>query len=178
MAEILLAWIQHGLYPVGLVGRIRILLALQADAHVLRIGTMLVLDVQFVADTLEVTAVDLHTRLVGIHLHEDTGLGAVEAGADLILLGLCFSMVYLPSGVLLSPDLTFAPTGFLPNEILYDLTTISPLSKYILRFAFSTRMLSMGEVSMALGDSFSDEQENKRNVSTSRSIRDNFIRSF
>jgi len=36
----------------------------------------------------------------------------------------------------------------------------------------------MGEESMALGDSFSDVQENKRNVSKSRSIRDNFIRSF
>ena len=36
----------------------------------------------------------------------------------------------------------------------------------------------MGEVSMGLGDSLSDEQDNKRNVSKSRSIRLIFIGCF
>ena len=90
MAVILFAWIQCGLYPIELVGRIRKLLALQADAHVLRIGSMLVLDIQFVADTLEVTAVHLNTRLVGEHLHENTGLGAVKAGTYLLVVALSF----------------------------------------------------------------------------------------
>ena len=37
-----------------------------------------------------------------------------------------------------------------PSEILYVLTIFSPLRKCIWRFAFSTRMLSMGEESMSL----------------------------
>ena len=81
MAEVLLARIQRGLYPLGLVGRVRILLALQTYAHVLRINeVLLVMDIHLVAYTLEVTAINLHARLVGEHLHEDTCLRRVEAG--------------------------------------------------------------------------------------------------
>ena len=76
----------------------------------------------------------------------------------------------LTFGRLVVTGLDLRSTGFLPSEILYVLTTFSPLRKCIWRFAFSTRMLSMGEVCMALGVSFSDEQENKRNVSKSRSV--------
>ena len=106
MAEVLLARIQSGLYPLRLVGRIGILLALQTDTHVLRIGTMFVLDVQFVADTLEVTAVHLYTGLVGKHLHEDTGLGAIEAGTYLcvvtlaVLEGVQTPVVVVTTGIL------------------------------------------------------------------------------
>ena len=64
------------------------------------------LDVQLVAHTLEVTAVDLYTRLVGEHLHEDTGLRAVKAGADLsvvalaVLIGVQTPVVVVTTGIL------------------------------------------------------------------------------
>ncbi len=88
MAEVFLTRLYDGLYPLGLVGRIRIFLTLQADADVLWIGTVLVLDVQFVANTLEITTVYLYTRLVGKHFHEDTSLGRIEAGANLCVVAL------------------------------------------------------------------------------------------
>lgn len=88
VAEVLLSRIQYGLYPLWLVGRVGILLALKTYADVLRIRSVLVLDVQFVANTLEVSAVYLYTRLVGEHLHEDTGFRRIEAGADLCVVAL------------------------------------------------------------------------------------------
>ena len=89
MAEVLLARIQRGLYPLGLVGRVGILLALQTYAHVLRIyEILLVVDIHLVAYTLEVTAIDLHTWLVGEHLHKDACLRRVEAGTYLCVITL------------------------------------------------------------------------------------------
>ena len=78
VTEILLTWTENRLHPVLLVGAVGELLALQADTHVLRIGTVLVLYVQLIANTLEVATIYLYARLVGKHLHEDTGLGAIE----------------------------------------------------------------------------------------------------
>ena len=106
MAEVLLTRLYNGLYPLWLVGRIRILLAFETYADMLRIRTMLVLDVQLVANTLEVTAVNLYARLVGEHLHEDTCLGAVEACADLsiialtVLIGVQTPVVVVTTGIL------------------------------------------------------------------------------
>ena len=79
MAVVFLARIQHGLYPVLLVGAVGILLTLQANTDVLGIGATLVLDIWLVADALEVAAIDLNTRFVGVHLHEDACYGTVEA---------------------------------------------------------------------------------------------------
>ena len=56
--------------------------------------------------TLEITAVNLYTRLVGIHLHKDTSLRRVEASANLcvvaltILIGVQTEVVVITSGVL------------------------------------------------------------------------------
>ena len=80
MAVVLFARIQHGLYPVLLVGAVGILLTLQTNTDVLGIYTTLVLDVRLVANALEVAAIDLNARLVGVHLHEDARCGTVEAG--------------------------------------------------------------------------------------------------
>ena len=49
---------------------------------------MLAGDVLIGTYTLEVTAVNLYTWLVGKHLHQDTCLGAVEAGANLCVVAL------------------------------------------------------------------------------------------
>ena len=82
MAEVLLAWIENGLNPIWMIWRIGIFLALQAYAYVLRIGdATLAGDILISTYALEVSAINLYTRLVGKHLHQDTGLGAVEAGA-------------------------------------------------------------------------------------------------
>ena len=79
MAEVLLAWIQHGASPLRMVGTVGILLALKTYADVLGIlHTVLADDVGILANALEVTAVNLYARLIGEHLHEDTGLGAVK----------------------------------------------------------------------------------------------------
>ena len=40
------------------------------------------------AYTLEIAAVNLYTRLVGKHLHEDTCLGTVKAGTNLSIITL------------------------------------------------------------------------------------------
>jgi hypothetical protein len=75
MTVVFLAWIQGGLYPIRMVGRIRILLALQANAYVLRVGeTVLACDLGIWTYTLEVSTIYLNTRFVGEHLHEDTCL--------------------------------------------------------------------------------------------------------
>ena len=72
----------------------------------LRIRTVLVLDIQLVSNTLEVAAVDLYTRLIGKHLHEDAGLGAIEACADLcvvalaVLIGVQTPVVVVTTGIL------------------------------------------------------------------------------
>ena len=107
MAEVLLAWIQSWLNPLWVVGRIGILLALQAYAYVLRIGdATLAGNILIGTYALEVTAVNLNTRLVGKHLHEDTGLGAVKACANLsvvaltILIGIQAEVVVVASSVL------------------------------------------------------------------------------
>ena len=87
MAEVLLARIQHGAGPLGMVGAVGILLALQTDANVLGILlTKLADDVLFTIDTLEITTIYLYTRLVGIHLHEDTRLGAIERSTNLCVI--------------------------------------------------------------------------------------------
>ena len=75
MAEILLTGVQDGLYPFWMVGRIGILLALEADTHVLGVGdAMLAGNILIGTDALEVTAIYLYARLVGKHLHEDACL--------------------------------------------------------------------------------------------------------
>ncbi len=80
---ILLSWLQGcispSLYALGNLGRrIRILLALEADAHVLRI-----LDSVLAGNTcaLEVTGVNLDSWLIGEDLEEDSALWRVEACA-------------------------------------------------------------------------------------------------
>ena len=84
MAVVLLTGIQHRACPLGMVGAVRILLALQADADMLRILlSKLAHDILLAANTLEVAAVDLDTGLVGVHLHEDAGLGRVKRSANL-----------------------------------------------------------------------------------------------
>ena len=80
MTEVLLARIQHRTCPLRMVGTVGILLALKADTDVLRVLLAeLANDILLAADTLEVAAIDLYARFVGVHLHEDAGLGAVEA---------------------------------------------------------------------------------------------------
>jgi hypothetical protein len=75
VAIIFLARIQCGLYPIRMVGRIRILLALQTNTHVLRVGeTELAWNLGVGTYTLEVAAIYLNTWFVGEHLHEDTCL--------------------------------------------------------------------------------------------------------
>ncbi len=72
-----------------MIGRVGILLALETDAHVLGVfEAVLADDVGISTDTLEVTTVNLYTRLVGEHLHEDTGLRRVEAGTYLCVVTL------------------------------------------------------------------------------------------
>lgn len=69
VAVIFLAWLKIRLWPVFLVWRIGIFLALQTNAHMLRI-----LDAMFAADAsaLEVASVALYARLICEHLHENT----------------------------------------------------------------------------------------------------------
>ena len=107
MAEIFLSRIQHGLYPIGMVGRVGILLTLETYADVLGIG-----DAAFTGDVLvgtyalEISTIYLYTRLVGEHFHEDTGLRRIEAGAYLcivalvVLEGVQAEVVVVASGVL------------------------------------------------------------------------------
>ena len=79
MAVVLLAGVQNGTGPLGMVGAVGELLTLQAYAHVLRIVLAeLADDVLLAINSLEVAAVYLYARLIGEHLHEDTGLGAIE----------------------------------------------------------------------------------------------------
>ena len=107
MAVIFLIRIQGWLNPFGMIGRGGILLALETDAHVLGVfETVLADDRGIGTDTLEVTAVDLYTRLVGEHLHEDTRLGAVKAGSNLCvvaltgLIGVQAEVVVITCGIL------------------------------------------------------------------------------
>jgi hypothetical protein len=89
MAEVLLARIQNGAGPFGMVGTVGIFLALQTYTDVLGIfHTVLTNDVGIFANTLEVTAIDLYARLVGEHLHEDACLGTVQRGTDLSIIAL------------------------------------------------------------------------------------------
>ena len=89
MAEILLARIQHGAGPLRMVGAVGVFLALQADADMLRILlSKFANDILLAAYALEIAAVDLYTWFVGIHLHEDAGLGAVERCANLCVVTL------------------------------------------------------------------------------------------
>ena len=61
--------------PLGFIRRVGILLTFQTNAHVLGVGdTMLAGNIFVGTNALEVTAIDLYARLVGIHLHEDAGL--------------------------------------------------------------------------------------------------------
>ena len=106
MAVVLFARIQHGLYPVLFVGAVGILLTLQTNANVLGIYTTLVLDVRLVANALEVAAIDLNARLVGVHLHEDARCGTVEAGTNdgvvalAVLIGVQTPVVVVTTGIL------------------------------------------------------------------------------
>ena len=79
-----LTWLQSRLCPFFVIGTVGKLLALQTYAHVLWIfQSVLACDVCLTSNTLEVARVDLQTRFVGIHLHEDTTLWRIEAGAYL-----------------------------------------------------------------------------------------------
>ena len=79
MAVIVLTRFHDGAGPLGLIGAVGELLALQADTDVLRVLlAALADDVGILANTLEVTAIHLYTRLVGEHLHKDTSLGTVK----------------------------------------------------------------------------------------------------
>ena len=70
--------------PFGMMRRVGVFLALETNADVLRIlQTVLADDVGIAPNTLEVTAVDLDTRLIGINLEQDACLSAVEAGCHL-----------------------------------------------------------------------------------------------
>ena len=76
MAVVLLAGFQHRTSPFRMVGGVGILLTLQAYADMLRVSdAMLASNLRIGTYALEVAGVHLHTRLVGIHLHEDTSLG-------------------------------------------------------------------------------------------------------
>ena len=89
MAVVLLVGIQGRLNPVGMIGRVGIFLALETHTYVLGIfETMLADDVGIGTDTLEVSAINLYTGLVGKHLHEDARLRRVEAGANLSVIAL------------------------------------------------------------------------------------------
>lgn len=67
VAVVFFTWFQIWLWPVFLVWRIWIFLALQTNAYVLGIfDAVLAAD----ASALEVACVALHTRLVGVHFHE------------------------------------------------------------------------------------------------------------
>ena len=58
MAVIPLTRIQNWLYPFRFIGRVWIFLALEANTDMLRVGAMLVLNIQFVSNTLEITTVN------------------------------------------------------------------------------------------------------------------------
>ena len=89
MAIVFLTWVQYGLYPVWMVGRIRILLAFQTNAHVLGVGeTVLARDLGIRTYTLEVAAIYLNTWLVGKHLHKDTSLWRVKTCTNLCVVTL------------------------------------------------------------------------------------------
>ena len=89
MAVVFLTRIQRGLYPIRMVGGVRILLALQTNTHVLGVDeAVLTCNLCVSTYTLEVAAINLNTRLVGEHFHKDTCLGRVEAGANLCVVTL------------------------------------------------------------------------------------------
>ena len=75
MAIIFLSWLEIGLRPVFLVGRIGILLAFETYRHLLRI-----LDAMLAgnASALEVTCIYLYARFICKHLKEDACDGRVE----------------------------------------------------------------------------------------------------
>ena len=83
MAVIPLTRIQNWLYPFRFIGRVWIFLALEANTDMLRVGAMLVLNIQFVSNTLEITTVNLNSRLISVHLHQDSSFGTIQTGADL-----------------------------------------------------------------------------------------------
>ena len=74
--------------------------------------TVLADDVGILANALEITAVNLNARLVGEHLHEDTGLGTVQRGANLsvvaltVLIGIQTVVVVVTGSVLNLVELT------------------------------------------------------------------------
>ena len=83
MAVVLLIRIQGRLNPLGMIGRVGILLALETDAHVLGIGDAMLTDNGCIGtDTLEITTVDLYAGFISKHLHKDAGLRTVETGTD------------------------------------------------------------------------------------------------
>ena len=89
MAEVLVARLQVGRRPFGMVGRVGVFLALEAYAHVLGIlHTVLAQDVGIAAHALEVGGVDLYAGLVGEDLQEDARLGAIERGCHLCVVTL------------------------------------------------------------------------------------------
>ena len=89
MAEVRLLGSYHGAGPLWMVGAVGVLLALQADADVLGILlTEFADDVLLTAYTLEVAAVNLYARLIGIHFHEDARLGALERSTNLCVVAI------------------------------------------------------------------------------------------
>ena len=89
MTVVFLARVQRGLYPIRMVGRIRIFLTLQTNADVLGVGdTMLAGNILVRTYALEVTTIYLYTWLVGKHLHQDTCLGRVETCTYLSIVAL------------------------------------------------------------------------------------------
>ena len=118
MAVVFLARIQHGLYPILLVGAVGIFLTLQTNADVLGIDATLVLDVRLVANALEVAAIDLNARFVGVHLHEDARCGTVETGTYdgvvtlAVLIGVQTPVVVVTTGAVKCPTKRLAKVLF------------------------------------------------------------------
>ena len=90
MRVILLSWLQGCISPVlhalsNLGRRVWILLALEADAYVLRIFYSVLAGNTC---SLEVTGVNLDSWLVGEYFEEDSALRRVEAGANSLVIAL------------------------------------------------------------------------------------------
>ena len=107
MAEVLLTRVQNRLYPILVIGAVGIFLTLQTYTYVLGIlDTMLADNVGISTNALEISGINLYTRFIGVHLHEDTCLGRIEAGTYLcvvtltILKGVQAEIVVIASGIL------------------------------------------------------------------------------
>ena len=75
MTVVLLTGLQGRLCPLRMVGTVGVFLALQTYADVLGVFlTMLAEDIGILAYTLEISAIYLSARFVGVHLHEDACL--------------------------------------------------------------------------------------------------------